>query len=132
MLDVSGCTCPTGWLWRGVYDVTGVQYVVPEWVVVMPDGLAGEEEEEAGGVAVGGVGTAASLAQEDGGRDDDGDDARAGEVVTIRVRLSQGPHDIRLCVGTNDTVSRIAAAIRNKAKVNPYSTLANTSFCSYF
>jgi hypothetical protein len=53
MLDAAGCTCPSGALWKGVYDPTGVLYKVPEWLVVEPEGLADEDEDEEVGGAVG-------------------------------------------------------------------------------
>ena len=53
VLDAAGCTCPTGEVWRGVFDERGEWYKVPEWVVVEPGGLVEEGESEGGSEACG-------------------------------------------------------------------------------
>ncbi|ORY15592.1 hypothetical protein BCR34DRAFT_454836, partial [Clohesyomyces aquaticus] len=53
ILDASGCTCPHGEIWRGVFGETGEWYKVPEWLVIEPAGLVEDpppdpEEDDAG------------------------------------------------------------------------------------
>ncbi|OAL50470.1 hypothetical protein IQ07DRAFT_427374 [Pyrenochaeta sp. DS3sAY3a] len=111
MLDVTGCTCPTGLLWRGVYDSTGVQYRVPEWVVVEPEGLV--EEGGAGGAAVvvGGV-----------GKSDDGvvGEARNDEVWSVRIRTSHDQRDVLVWVRSKETVASIVEKVRKHAELDLY------------
>jgi hypothetical protein len=48
VLDASGCTCPSGEIWGrkgGVFDERGERYVVSDWVVGRPAGLAAEDDE---------------------------------------------------------------------------------------
>jgi hypothetical protein len=115
MLDVTGCTCPTGLLWKGVYDTTGIQYKVPEWVVVEPEGLAEEEEMHGEGVA-GFAG--ASTGKEDMLNEEE--DA-TGEPVTVRVRTSNNQKDVLLEIGEKDTIATIVEKLKLQAKVCSFS-----------
>lgn len=52
LLDAAGCTCPSGKLWRGVFDERGVEYnleddhrQIHDWLVFPPTGLAPEKPE---------------------------------------------------------------------------------------
>ena len=104
LLDATGCTCPTGLLWRGVYDPTGVQYKVPEWVVVEPEGLA-----EEGAV--------------DDGKATSSDDAEGGvgaavdDQVRVRVRTSHDQRDVSLLIAKRDSVGVIVEKLKEEAKV---------------
>ncbi|KAL6706806.1 hypothetical protein ACN47E_005142 [Coniothyrium glycines] len=111
MLDVTDCTCPTGRLWRGVYDPTGVQYKVPEWIVVEPEGLAEDQDESA---ATGLVEASRYDTHEQLSTDDD-----RGEVLPVRVRTSHNQRDARLSVGKKETVASIVGNIKKQAKINP-------------
>jgi len=125
MLDVAGCTCPTGLLWRGVYDATGVQYTVPEWVIVAPDGLV-EEEQDVVGETLGGARQRVEKDAGGGGGSSFGDgDEQDDEVVTIKVRLSHGQHDVVVRVESKATTEKIAAAVLQQAEVT-YSTYLPT------
>jgi hypothetical protein len=101
MLDVTGCTCPTGLLWKGVYDTTGVQYKVPEWVVVEPEGLADEDMHDEG---VAGLAGASAADEED-------------EPVRVRVRTSHNSRDILLEIGKKDSIATIVIKLKLQAKV---------------
>lgn len=110
LLDATGCTCPTGLLWRGVYDPTGVQYKVPEWVVVEPEGLAEE------GAVDGGKASAS----------DDSSDAvgdAVGDQVTVRVRTSHDQKDVSLLIRKRDSVGVIVEKLKEEAKVCLMSSL---------
>ncbi|KAF1831490.1 hypothetical protein BDW02DRAFT_505090 [Decorospora gaudefroyi] len=111
MLDVTGCTCPTGLLWRGVYDQRGVQYKVPEWVVVEPEGLAEAthmDDEAAPGLA------SASVLKE---TMPDSEDDAAGGLVRVRVRMSHNQKDVFVEMQRNDTVAVIVEKLRKQAKL---------------
>ena len=116
MLDVTGCTCPTGLLWRGVYDPTGVQYKVPEWVIVEPEGVAEAEEGGEGaerGEEDGGRATSASVEE---GRDTvetPGDDE-----VNVRVRTSHDQKDVSLKIRKRDPVGSIVEKLKQQVKVS--------------
>ncbi|KAF2856013.1 hypothetical protein T440DRAFT_474436 [Plenodomus tracheiphilus IPT5] len=101
MLDVTGCTCPTGLLWRGVYDPTGVQYKVPEWVIVQPEGLA-EENEAATGKSF----TPTWQIEAVNGAD-------TGEVVKIKVRTSHDQRDLIFSIGKKELVWHIIKRIQS-------------------
>lgn len=111
MLDVTGCTCPTGLVWRGVFDATGVQYKVPEWVVVEPEGIVEDEEqvEEGGSAREGG-----KVAQADTEEKED----TQGETFDVRIRTSHDARDVVVKVHRRDTVARIVDMVREKAKVS--------------
>lgn len=99
MLDVTGCTCPTGLVWRGVFDATGVQYKVPEWVVVEPEGIVEEDEaEEGAGVEV---------EEED----------ESDEEVDVRVRMSHDSKDVIVRVHKKESVARVVEKVKDAAKV---------------
>lgn len=119
MLDVTGCTCPTGLFWRGVYDPTGVQYKVPEWVVVEPDGLVEDHVDDkmlAGPVA------ASPDAQDD---DDDGPD----ELASVRVRTSHDSKDVILDIHKKDSVAVIIGKLKEAAQVCLFIYLFYTLDC---
>ena len=112
MLDVTGCTCPTGLVWRGVFDATGVQYKVPEWVVVEPEGIVEEDEVDqqqgsgSGEVAKGKLDEA----------DDEAKDDTPNELFDVRVRTSHDSRDVVIQVRRKDAVARVVD--RGKAKAN--------------
>ncbi|KAH7559564.1 hypothetical protein BM1_04501 [Bipolaris maydis] len=102
MLDVTGCTCPTGLVWRGVFDATGVQYKVPEWVVVEPEGIVEEDEaEEGAGVEV---------EEED----------ESDEEVDVRVRMSHDSKDVIVRVHKKESVARVVEKVKDAAKLDPF------------
>lgn len=109
VLDAAGATCPTGEIWRGVFDEWGTEYRVPEWAVVEPVGVVevGEEEEEGDGTEDG----EQSLAEEKG-------KGRMGEVVKVRARLSDRGTDVVVEVGMEERVSAVIARIAEAAKVS--------------
>jgi hypothetical protein len=117
-LETMECTCPTGCLWKGVYDSTGVLYKVPEWLIVEPEGLAAEEAdaELAGGPA--GVAAAADDgAQEAGNEDGDDED---DEPVAVRVRVSRNGRDVVLKLRRREHVSSIVEKLKQQAEVCLY------------
>jgi hypothetical protein len=114
MLDVTGCTCPTGLVWRGVFDATGVQYKVPEWVVVEPEGVV-EQEEEGGRVeGVDGEGVGIGKGVGDGKEEEEEEE---DEVVSVCIRTSHDSRDVMLQIHRKDSVARIVGKLREKAKV---------------
>lgn len=100
MLDVTGCTCPSGLVWRGVFDATGVQYKVPEWVVVEPEGVVEEDDDEEEGVG-------AEVEEEEGG----------DEEVNVRVRMSHDSKDVTVRVHRKESVAKVIEKIKDEAKV---------------
>lgn len=114
MLDATGCTCPTGLLWRGVYDTTGVQYRVPEWVVVEPEGLEDENETEQGEPATippSGVAYAEGAPDSDDKHDDD-------DVKLVRARTSHNQKDVLLKVRRREPVASIIDKLKKQAKLD--------------
>ncbi|CAA9958296.1 UBD domain containing protein [Pyrenophora teres f. maculata] len=111
LMDVTGCTCPTGVLWRGVYDVTGVQYKVPEWVVVEPEGV----NEDAGGDGDGDDGVAGAAAATE--EEEDGEGA-GGEEVMVRVRTSHDQRDVSLAIRKRDSVGTVVEKLKREAKLD--------------
>lgn len=107
MLDVTGCTCPTGLAWRGVFDATGVQYKVPEWVVVEPEGVVEEDEDEEG--------VGAEVEEEE---EDEGD-----EEVDVRVRTSHDSKDVTIRVHRKESVAKVIEKIKDEAKLGPFARI---------
>ncbi|OJD37718.1 ubiquitin domain-containing protein [Diplodia corticola] len=110
VLDAAGATCPTGEMWRGVFDEWGIEYRVPEWAVVEPAGVVEVDD--------------------DGGEDDDGEDGveeqslaeekgkgKMGEIVNVRARLSDRGTDVVVQVGMEERVSAAVARIVEAAKL---------------
>ncbi|KAF3043219.1 hypothetical protein E8E12_009087 [Didymella heteroderae] len=98
LLDVQGCTCPSGQLWSRVYDDRGAEYKVPEWLVIEPAGIVEEEDV---------------LTVE--GKTDNAtafDDAKQGCEFVVRVRFSNQPQDLKMTVRQSETI----ASIREKCK----------------
>ncbi|KAG9186960.1 hypothetical protein G6011_10068 [Alternaria panax] len=112
MLDANDCTCPTGLLWRGVYDATGVQYKVPEWVVVEPEGLAGEDHVDAKDV----TGHASSSAMQE--TLDDPVDDDSNRPVRVRLRTSHDQGDVLLVMRMKDSVATIIQKLKQQAKLD--------------
>lgn len=108
MLDVTGCTCPTGVLWGGVYDATGVQYAVPEWVVVEVEGVV--EDEEGSG----------SVVEQESGKE------QHGEIFHIKVRTSHNQRDVVLPVRQREPVATIVDKLKKHAEVR-WTRLPTTS-----
>lgn len=98
LLDVQGCTCPSGQLWSRVYDDRGAEYKVPEWLVIEPAGIVEEEDVVATEDKTNGT-TAL-------------DDAALGREFVIRVRFSSLAPDLKLEVRERETI----ASIREKCK----------------
>jgi hypothetical protein len=111
MLDANDCTCPTGLLWRGVYDATGVQYKVPEWVVVEPEGLAEEgaldDKDMTGHVSASTVHEAV---------DDQPEDDSNG-LIRVRVRTSHDQKDVLVVMRMKDSVATIIEKLKKQANV---------------
>jgi hypothetical protein len=106
-LETMECTCPTGCLWKGVYDSTGVMYKVPEWLIVQPEGLVAED-------AVNET-VAESAPEADGTQDiDDGED---DEPVLVRARISHNGRDVVLKLRRNEPVASIVDKIKQQADV---------------
>ena len=107
LFDAQDLNCPDGHLWssRGVYDVTGQQYRVPEWLVIEPDGLVREEE----------------IAEPEDTTDGaaDADDGQPDEEFTIRIRVGEFPHDFMLPVRRREPISSIRERLRMRAQVCP-------------
>jgi hypothetical protein len=112
-LETMECTCPTGCLWKGVYDSTGILYKIPEWLIVEPEGLVAEEAdaEPAGGPA--GVAAANDGAQEDEEEEDD-------EPVAVRVRVSRNGRDVVLKLRRREQISSIVEKLKQQAEVRSY------------
>jgi hypothetical protein len=117
MLDVTGCTCPTGLLWRGVYDATGVQYKVPEWVVVEPEGLAEDDEDDDEAA----VGPANADKQIDGVQESI--DSNREEIVLVRVRASHNQRDYKIDIRKTEPVASIVEKVKKQAEVRPWSDI---------
>jgi len=99
LLDVQGCTCPSGQLWSRVYDDRGAEYKVPDWLVIEPAGIVEGDE---------------ALVTEDKTKDATAsDEAELGREFVIRVRFSSLAPDLKMEVRERETI----ASIREKCKV---------------
>jgi hypothetical protein len=99
LLDVQGCTCPSGQLWSRVYDDRGAEYKVPEWLVIEPAGIVEGEE--------------ASVIEDKTNDATAFDEAALGCEFVIRVRFSSLAPDLKMEVRERE----IIASIREKCKV---------------
>ncbi|KAL1624004.1 hypothetical protein SLS56_007986 [Neofusicoccum ribis] len=108
VLDATGATCPTGELWRGVFDEWGTEYRVPEWAMVEPVGVV--EVDEEGEDGEGADDGEQSLAEEKG-------KGKMGEVVKLKARLSDRGTDIVVQVGMEERVSSVISRIAEAAKL---------------
>ncbi|KAF1915209.1 hypothetical protein BDU57DRAFT_530247 [Ampelomyces quisqualis] len=106
-LETMECTCPSGSLWKGVYDSTGVMYNVPEWLIVEPDGLAQEPSDDAAGET-----------QPPEDHDDDDD-----EPVLVRARISRNGRDVVLKLRKREPVSSIVEKIKNQVELGASSNI---------
>jgi hypothetical protein len=107
-LEATECTCPTGSLWKGVYDSTGIMYKIPEWLVVEPDGLVDESGSE-------GEAATASAAKEDGAHDSA--DENEEDMVLVRARISRTQRDVTIRIRKKETVVSLIEKIKKQAKV---------------
>lgn len=124
-LETMECTCPTGCLWKGVYDSTGVMYKLPEWLIVEPEGLVAEESssDSAGGPASTATGTDAAQEVED-----DEDD----EPVLVRARISRNGRDVVLKLRRKEPVASIVEKLKQQAEVRSHTpTLCPCFFGSH-
>ncbi|KAF2833030.1 hypothetical protein CC86DRAFT_365022 [Ophiobolus disseminans] len=108
-LETMECTCPTGCLWKGVYDSTGVMYKVPEWLIVEPEGLVREEELDHEGAA--GAASGADGVQES---DDDEDN----EPLLVRARISRDGRDVTLKIRRREPVALIVEKLKKEAELD--------------
>jgi hypothetical protein len=106
-LETMECTCPTGCLWKGVYDSTGIMYKVPEWLIVEPEGLVPDQTEND---AEGGPATGTDAVQEP---EDDEDD----DPVVVRVRISRDGRDVVIKLKSRLPVASVVEKIREQAEV---------------
>jgi hypothetical protein len=110
MLKATECTCPTGELWKGVYDSTGVMYKLEEWLVVEPEGLV-EESDSEDEAPTGSAGAALGV---DGAQESDGGDV---DRVVVRARISRTQRDVAVRIRKNEAVAAIVERIKRQAQV---------------
>ncbi|KAF2804809.1 uncharacterized protein BDZ99DRAFT_480831 [Mytilinidion resinicola] len=134
VLDAGACTCPTGEVWRGVFDERGEFYKVPEWVVVEPSGLVEEREDGKDSRS----GTDDEFDEEDAvvekvdkgkGRAVEGDEvpgvvvADKGNIVKVKARLSDRGTDVAIKIGSEERVGLLVRRIRDVADIEPHTRL---------
>ncbi|KAH7095968.1 hypothetical protein FB567DRAFT_513874 [Paraphoma chrysanthemicola] len=105
-LETMECTCPTGCLWKGVYDSTGVLYKLPEWLIVEPEGLVSDTESD----------DAATGAAEGPQESDDDDD---DEPALVRVRISRNGQDVVLKLRRKQQIVSIVEKLKKQAELDP-------------
>jgi hypothetical protein len=107
LFDAQGLNCPDGQLWssRGIYDDSGVQYRLPEWLIIEPAGLVEEED-----IAETEDKTEAATV----------DDGQLDQQYTVRVRVSELPHDSMVKVRRRETIASIRKKLRTHAQVRLY------------
>jgi hypothetical protein len=117
LLDVQGCTCPSGQLWSRVYDDKGAEYKVPEWLVIEPAGIAEEEvptiEDK----------TEDTIASED---------AELDREFVVRVRLSNQSQDLKTTVRKRENIASIREKCKALANVSLYNTQPTVASVEYF
>ncbi|KAK8186823.1 hypothetical protein BKA81DRAFT_372954 [Phyllosticta paracitricarpa] len=111
VLDAAGGTCPTGQVWKGIYDELGSEYKVPEWVVVEPADIVVDDEEE------GGDGEGES--EEDMAGVDEKGKGKMGDMVKIKVRLSDRGTDAVVKVDLDENVRNVIARVVQAAELPP-------------
>lgn len=117
ILDAAGLSCPKGRVVAGrssrdrvkggVYDERGVLYEIPAWVVADPEDVV--ESRDAGGEkdkVEGAAGVQTDQDEKDKGK---GRAADAGEMLSLRARLSDRSTDVTVRVGSKE---KIAVAVR--------------------
>ncbi|KAF2842126.1 hypothetical protein M501DRAFT_998376 [Patellaria atrata CBS 101060] len=121
ILDAAGCTCPTGDIWKGVFDERGQFYQVPEWIVRDPDGMLEEVAEDK------------DLHGDATDEDEDGDKellehkeekgkGRAvdvGEIMKVRARLSDRGTDVIVKIGKEEKLSVLIKRVKEIAGLPP-------------
>ncbi|KAH7414128.1 hypothetical protein DE146DRAFT_18440 [Phaeosphaeria sp. MPI-PUGE-AT-0046c] len=110
-LETMECTCPTGCLWKGVYDSTGVMYKVPEWLIVEPEGIIPENADV--DTTRDSLGAADAL-EAPQVADDDEDD----EPVVVRARVSLNGRDVVLKLRRKEPVASIVEKIRAQSELD--------------
>lgn len=119
-LETMECTCPTGCLWKGVYDSTGVLYKLPEWLVVEPEGLVPDTTDGLGEDGPAGGGAAAAAAGTDDAQDDEDED-EDDEPMLVRARISRTGRDVTLKLRRKEQVASIVQKIKEHAEVCSFS-----------
>ncbi|KAL5120195.1 hypothetical protein ACEQ8H_001752 [Pleosporales sp. CAS-2024a] len=119
-LETMECTCPTGCLWKGVYDSTGILYKVPEWLIVEPEGLVPEDATEQDAAQ---DGPATGLHAAHQVQHDDDDDGDGDEPVVVRFRLSRDGRDIVLNLTRKSPVHLIVDRIKAQAELDSWSRI---------
>lgn len=129
MLDAAGCTCPTGEVWKGIFDERGAFYQLPDWTVGNPAELIEEDDDdepkvESKDVATLGMEGDDTIVGAEEDRDNDHwlDDidrekgkGRAGEEVKIKARLSDRATDVVVLVGREEKVAVLVRKVKDKA-----------------
>ncbi|KAK8168697.1 hypothetical protein BKA80DRAFT_267665 [Phyllosticta citrichinensis] len=107
VLDASGGTCPTGQLWKGIYDELGNEYSVPEWVVIEPAGIVADDtrddDEEPESEDMTGA--------EEKGK------GKMGDMVKIKARLSDRGTDVVVKAGLDESVRTVIARMVQAAEL---------------
>ncbi|KAF2735493.1 hypothetical protein EJ04DRAFT_511744 [Polyplosphaeria fusca] len=107
--DAAGCTCPTGDIWRGVYDAMGVSYKIEDWVVIDPEGLVEDEDEESDGAI-----------KVDKGKQKAEDGAEDMPLrIDVKVRISTSAKDYMLPMFPTDAVAVLEDMVQQLDEVRP-------------
>jgi hypothetical protein len=123
LIDAAGCTCPSGDVWGkkgGIYDELGEKYVVPAWVVGVPDGvLDGDENDEGDEIKEEDVasGTGTPKKEKGKGRMIIDEDALAEGDLMVRVRLSHTARDVIVRTRVDEKVGMFLVRVRDEAEV---------------
>ena len=125
MLDAAGCTCPSGALWKGVYDPTGVLYKVPEWLVVEPEGLASDDDQSGSGVVretsgaaeQGQAGVGTEVEAEAEANEGAELEAEKDETAAVRIRTSHDQKDVVVHIRQRETVGAIVQKLKQQTEV---------------
>jgi hypothetical protein len=107
LCEAAECTCPSGHVWKGVFDGRGEWYRIPEWLVFDVRGLV-EDEEALDGDEDSGTGGEEQRAEEDG----------LGEAFKVKVRLSSSGKDVVVSIRRGEKVGALISKVKNLAKVS--------------
>ncbi|KAF2869967.1 hypothetical protein BDV95DRAFT_497890, partial [Massariosphaeria phaeospora] len=105
LLDVTESTCPSGLVWKGVYDRRGEAYVVPRWVVFEPAGLGKERVRDSIDMGVGGG----------DGTTDTSLSAAPSKPYKVRCRLTTQAKDIVIEMHRGEKVASLIRKLKVKA-----------------
>ncbi|KAF2120840.1 hypothetical protein BDV96DRAFT_641494 [Lophiotrema nucula] len=114
ILTASGCTCPSGEIWRGIFDERGVLYKMEDWVVVEPYGVVEDDEVEdelAEDLSALGLDDADGPEDKEVEIQDSGRGKQPDVQLNVRCRISSPPKDYLMKINKSEKVSHLVSCL---------------------